>query len=147
MTMTLFFIMFQFAPIGSVTQFKAMHSSVEKYKTVSKLLIAKKLCYLQVVMIYFNLKCFNWKTRGVFRTHSNMYNGANLHQQLTAKSPLLFLQKHSIIDVRLGSKYAFERSHKLSILSNAPRRVCKNAELFMVMNKVIFKSWPEEKTL
>ena len=42
--------------------------------------------------------------RGVFRTQSNIYDGALLWKQFTAKSRKLFLQKDSIVDVRLGSK-------------------------------------------
>ena len=42
--------------------------------------------------------------RGVFRTQSNIYNGALLQKKLAAKGRQLFLQKSSIVDIRLDSK-------------------------------------------
>ena len=44
--------------------------------------------------------------RGAFRTLSNIWDEAFLRKLLTAFSRLLFLQKCSIVDPRLGSKYA-----------------------------------------
>ena len=37
----------------------------------------------------------------------NIYDGAFLQKQWTAKNRWLFLQKDSIVDVLLGSKYVF----------------------------------------
>ena len=44
--------------------------------------------------------------RSVFRSESNIYVGAFLQKQLTAKTRKLFTQKRSIVDLRLASKYA-----------------------------------------
>ena len=44
--------------------------------------------------------------KSVFKTQSNIYDGAFLQKYFTAKSRELFSQKISIVDVRLGSKYA-----------------------------------------
>ena len=47
-------------------------------------------------------------SRGVFRTQSNIYDGAFLQKQLTTKSRYQSSQKHFIPDVRQGSKYTSE---------------------------------------
>ena len=47
----------------------------------------------------------NDKHWGVCRIQSNIYDEAFLQKQLTAKSRLLFPQKSSIVDGRVGSKY------------------------------------------
>ena len=47
--------------------------------------------------------------RGVFRTQFNIYDGDFC--VFTAFSSQLFWQKRSIVDVRLGSKYASEPNH------------------------------------
>ena len=44
--------------------------------------------------------------KGVFRTLSNIWDEAFLRKLLTAFTRWLFLQKCSIVDLRLGSKYA-----------------------------------------
>ena len=44
--------------------------------------------------------------RGVFRTLSNIWDEAFSQKLRTAFSPSSVLQKISIVDVRLGSKYA-----------------------------------------
>ena len=43
--------------------------------------------------------------RDVFRTYPNIHDGGFSHKKLTAKSRQLFLQKSSILDVRLSFKY------------------------------------------
>ena len=42
--------------------------------------------------------------RGILKTQPNIYDGAFLRKQLTAK---VFSQKSSIADIRMGSKYTF----------------------------------------
>ena len=44
--------------------------------------------------------------RGISRIQSKVYFGALLRKYLTAFSRRLFLQKSSMVDVQLGSKYA-----------------------------------------
>ena len=65
---------------------------------------------------------FNWETsrkkiviifRGVFRTQSNVYDGAFSGKLVTAERCQQFLQKTSVVDVRLGSKYASSVNHQI----------------------------------
>ena len=63
-------------------------------------------CRLISYMLTCLVSLFVFLFRGVFRTHLNIYDGVFLRKKLTAKSHYLFLQKSSIIDLRLGCKYA-----------------------------------------
>ena len=47
------------------------------------------------------------RIRGVFRTHSNICDGA-FFTKINGFEPLIVFAKSSIVDVRLGSKYDFE---------------------------------------
>ena len=52
-------------------------------------------------------KLYNAKYSGAFRNPSKIYDGAFLRKD-GVFCPSLFSQKSSIVDVRLGSKYASE---------------------------------------
>ena len=54
--------------------------------------------------------------RGVFITHSTVYDWGFLQKQLTAKNRLLFSQRSSIAGVRLGSKYVSDLKHCVTLL-------------------------------
>ena len=47
-------------------------------------------------------------SRGVFKTQSNIYDDAFLQKYLTAERHLIFLQKNTILDISLCSKYISE---------------------------------------
>ena len=47
-------------------------------------------------------------TGDIIRTLSNIYDGVSFWKQLTVINRYLFSQKSSIVNVRLGSKYASE---------------------------------------
>ena len=53
--------------------------------------------------------------RGIFRTQSNIYDGAFMRKWLKAKSCQLFSRKSSIVNVRLGFKYASVTQHSLCL--------------------------------
>ena len=55
--------------------------------------------------------------RGVFRAQSNINDGAFLPKYLTAFYRKLFSQKSFIIDLRLGSKYAYSEFNTLNTIS------------------------------
>ena len=61
----------------------------------------KLFIFRSFVLLYFSISCFftiYLHVRGVFRTHSNIYDGALLRKKLTAKS--------IIVDCPLDFKYA-----------------------------------------
>ena len=53
---------------------------------------------------YFRMGIIEERTKGIFRIQLSIHDGAFLQKQLKAFGHWLFLQKRSIVDVRLGSK-------------------------------------------
>ena len=72
--------------------------------------------------------------RGVIRTQSNIYDGSFLRKQLAAFSRQLFLETRSIVDVRLGSKYAFDNKNDMP----------KNYILSEFLLELFWKQWGTE---
>ena len=81
--------------------------------TISTLVICvKAVMYLLSCNLYNYTFKFFIKCRGVFETQSNIYNGAFLQKQLTAKSHQQW-QKSSIVDLRLDFKCVSEVHHQI----------------------------------
>ena len=73
----------------------------------------------------------SWTTKEIqrlFRSQVNIYDGAILRKQLRAFNRHLFLQKSSIADIRMGSKYASERQQKISI-TEASFGLCQTSSM------------------
>ena len=61
--------------------------------------------FRSIVPIYFSGFQYSVVIRGIFRNQTNIYDGVFLRKNLTAFGRYLFLQKSSIVDIRLDFKY------------------------------------------
>ena len=84
-------------------------------------------------------------SKGIFRTQLNIHDGAFLRKQLTAFGGQLFLQKRSIVYVRLGFKqtygsykqpFYFSNSETLKVEKNSFTRV---SDMNWLANKKVTK--------